>query len=191
MWCARRMTARAASVAALAVALAGAAPAAADVLEDDRPIERRGLVVGVHGGWGLLLDEPCDGCGVDVGGFAGLRLGGMIGRRFALLGGVAWGGQGGHVVVSFDVVGRYVATPRWWFDGGVGLGRVDVDEGNERDARFTGGAWQLAAGYDLFQGDAFAFDVSLRSMFVRSEVVGGDRRRNDLVTSFQLGATWY
>src|SRR5258705_12203949 len=110
-----------------------------------------------------------------------MQLGGMIGRRFALLGGLEWGGQGGHAVFSLHAFGRYFLAPRAWFDGGVGLGTISLAEGNQYDTQFNGVAYQIAGGYDIFQGAAFAFDASLRSMLVRGKVVGGDRGRDDLV----------
>jgi hypothetical protein len=168
-----------------------AGTAGADVLDEDRPMERRGFVVGGHGGWGGFPRARCAACDDHFAGVAGLRLGSMIGSRVALLAGVEWGGNGERVVVSLHLLSRWFLAERWWFDAGVGAGRVDVDEGRERRSTFTGTSVQIGGGYDLYQGDAFAFDGSLRSMYVRSEVVGGDRTRGDLMLTLQLGATWY
>lgn len=166
------------------------APATAEPL-DTRPIARRGVVVGVQGGWGLLASERCDGCGLEGGGFFAMHVGHTVGPRFALLGGLGWGGQGGHSILSIHALGRYFVTPRAWLDGGVGLGTIHIDEGNPHDTQFNGVTGQLAAGHDLLQGRAFALDASLRAMWASGGVVGGERRRDDLLCSVQLGATWY
>ncbi len=174
-----------------ALILALATPAAAQEDEPEPGIHRSGFVAGVQGGWGMFTEQVCDECAGYFAGWFGFHLGAMIGSRVALLAGVEWGGQGGRFLLSMQALARVFLAGRWWADAGVGGARVDADYGDGDKILHTGISFHLAAGHDIYQGDAFAFDASLRSVWARTGSSGGVRERDDVAVSFQLGLKWY
>jgi hypothetical protein len=155
------------------------------------PPARRGFLIGFSLGGGSITCEECtdslDGVAVDI------HLGGMVTPRLALMFdgmGVAHSFEEGggtliHVVDTFAA--QYWVTPRFWIKGGIGIGRLSVNDadGEEVAASETGSAAMFGIGYELMSSRTFALDLQLRGAVAHYDE--GDIQMGSL----NLGFNWY
>ena len=153
------------------------------------PQVRHGFLIGFSLGGGTL---SCDGCD-DLSGVAlDIHLGGMLAPNLALMfdgTGVAHSFEGGGTLIHVvdTVAAQYWVTPELWIKGGIGVGRLSLNDesGEEVLASETGAAMMGGVGYEVMHSRTFALDLQLR----------GSATKYDEATismgSVTLGLNWY
>lgn len=153
------------------------------------PPGRHGFLIGFSLGAGSMT---CDGCD-DLSGVAlDIHLGGMLNPRLGLMfdgTGVAHSFEGGGTLIHVvdTVAAQYWVTPQLWIKGGIGIGRLSLNDadGNEVLASETGGAVMGGVGYEVLQGRSFALDVQLRASAAKYD------ETTISMGSLTLGLNWY
>lgn len=150
---------------------------------------RSGFLIGFSLGAGTLTCDDCDGLnGVAV----DLHLGGMLTPNVALMFdgmgvGHSFDGGGSLIHVVDTVAAQVWVTPKLWLKGGLGIGRLSVndEDGDEIAASETGTAAMVGIGYELTHGEHFALDLQLRGAIAHYDEA-------DLkMGSLNLGFNWY
>tara|TARA_R110002096_G_scaffold433887_2_gene653771 strand:- start:79345 stop:79959 length:615 start_codon:yes stop_codon:yes gene_type:complete len=155
-------------------------------------IQRDGFVIGFSVGGGVLTNDQCDSCDSLEGGAFELHLGFMVTPQLALLVegfGVSHTEQDITLSQSMGLLAaQYWVTPKLWIKGGLGSGRISVsnDAGEQLGVSEQGAGAMIAAGYEVYQGRAFAVDLSLRSA-----AVSYDESDTVTQTAATVGFNWY
>ncbi len=155
-------------------------------------IQRDGFVIGFSLGAGALTNDQCESCDSLEGAAAEFHLGFMVSPQLALLVegyGLSHAELNTTLTQSTGVfAAQYWVSPKFWLKGGLGSGHISLsnDLGEELAVSEEGAAGMIAAGYEFYQGRAFAVDVSLRAAAVSYE-------ESDTVTqtAATLGFNWY
>lgn len=150
---------------------------------------RSGFLIGFSLGGGTITCDDCD----DLSGVAlDIHLGGMLTPRLALMFdgmGVAHSFEGGGTLIHVvdTVAAQYWVTPQFWIKGGLGIGRLSVNDenGDEVLASETGSAVMVGAGYEVLHGRSFALDLQLRGAVAHYD--DGEIQMGSL----NLGLNWY
>ncbi len=155
-------------------------------------IQREGFVIGLSVGAGVLTNDSCDTCDSLEGLGGEFHLGWMINPSLALLlEGYGVSHTENNVTLSQNVglvAAQYWISPKFWIKGGLGSGHLSLsnNRGEEFAVSEEGAGGMLAAGYEVYQGRAFAVDLALRSAAVsykESETV--------TQTAATIGVNWY
>ncbi len=155
-------------------------------------VDRKGFIIGFSLGGGSFSSAECNNCDSLSGVGLDIHLGGMLTPRLALMfdgSGVAHTEENGSVIHIIDTVAaQYWVTPRVWLKGGLGIGRLSVNDrdGNEIAASETGTGALFAAGVELVQSRTFALDLQLRA-----SAVSYDNVDTISMTSLTVGVNWY
>jgi hypothetical protein len=155
-------------------------------------IQRDGFVIGFSLGAGVLANDSCDRCDSLEGAAGEFHVGWMVTPRLALLAegyAVSHTKQDMTLSQSMGVLAaQYWLTPKFWLKAGLGSGHLSVsnDQGEEIAVSEEGAGAMIAVGYEVYQGRAFALDLSLRSAAVSYE-------ESDTVTqtAATIGVNWY
>jgi hypothetical protein len=180
--------------AALLVAAATARPA----LSNDRhyggpahEIYREGFIIGFSLGAGDLGPDPCDDCGLGVGG--DFHIGAMASREVAVMleGSFVTRDEVTHGL--FGVAAQFWPDPagRFWLKGGIGVGALDHDDsfsGDPFDDRGNNHVYPTVfggAGVEVVRSGRFTMDLQLRGAATFQH---GDTAHS---VSVNVGANWY
>ena len=155
-------------------------------------IQRDGFVIGFSIGGGLLTNDSCDTCDSLEGPGAELHLGFMLTPQLALLvEGYAVSHTESNITLTQTMgvlAAQFWVAPNMWLKGGLGSGHLALsnDVGEEFAVSEDGAGLMIAAGFEVYQGQAFAVDLSLRAAAVSYEDA-------DTVTqtAATVGFNWY
>lgn len=170
----------------------------------DNTIERKGFVVGVAVGGGVIsmahsndevqFDKAQSGLSLP-----NLKLGWMFNERLAILAtfpGMTYEYEGRHRSFNAFIPSvQYWVQDRWWINGGIGLA-VDYpvlyeghDDIRDEDWNF-GTAVAISTGYELVQKKRFALDLQTK-LHMGSLYLDNDEHRDVVALSIGLGFNWY
>ena len=167
----------------------------------DSPVERKGFVIGVGIGGGVISFDNSNQEGsfeeAQGGGtFPNLKLGWMVNDRLAILAtlpGMIYEFE--EKDRSFDAIipsVQYWVKNRWWINGGIGLaidGPALYEKTEGEDWNF-GCAVAASTGYELLQKKKFVLDLQTQLQLGRV-FMENDQYRDGVVFSVGLGFNWY
>jgi hypothetical protein len=182
------------TTAALATVLFGACVAVAADPGSASEVKREGFLIGFSLGAGDLGPDPCDGCGLGVGG--DFHIGAMASRSVAVMleGSFLTRDELTHGL--FGVAGQFWPDPagRFWLKAGLGVGSLD------RDNAFSGDPFDDfddhghnhvyptvfgAAGVEVVRSGRFTIDIQARgaATFQQDDTAHS--------VSVNVGLNWY
>ena len=175
------------------LALVAGAPAAvaADPGGAAREVHREGFLIGFSLGAGDLGPDPCDDCGLGVGG--DFHIGAMASRKVAVMleGSFVTRDEVTHGL--FGVAAQFWPDPagRFWLKGGIGVGSLDHDNSFSGDPFDDHGNNHVyptvfgGAGVEVVRSGRFTIDLQLRGA---ATFQSGDTAHS---VSVNVGANWY
>ena len=159
-------------------------------------VYREGFLLGFSLGAGDLGPDPCDDCGLGVGG--DFHIGAMASREVAVMLEITGVGRGNLVHGIVGVAAQWWPDPagRFWLKGGLGIGSLDRDDDffpDDPDDIFDGDGGNDyvypsvfgAAGVEAVRSGRFTLDLQLRG--------AGTHQRGDWAhsVSVNVGLNWY
>ena len=179
------------TVALLAMVAGAPAALAADPGGAAHQVSREGFIIGFSLGAGDLGPDPCDDCGLGVGG--DFHIGAMASRKVAVM------LEGNFVTRDdlthglFGVAAQFWPDPagRFWLKGGIGVGSLDRDNSFSGDPFDDHGNNHVyptvfgGAGVEVVRSGRFTIDLQLRGA---ATFQSGDTAHN---VSVNVGANWY
>jgi hypothetical protein len=179
------------AAAALATVLFGTGVAVAADPGSAGAVKREGFLIGFSLGAGDLGPDPCDGCGLGVGG--DFHIGAMASRSVAVMleGSFIMRDELTHGL--FGVAGQFWPDPagRFWLKAGIGVGSLDHDHsfsGDPFDDRGNNHVYATvfgAAGVEVVRSGRFTIDIQARgaATFQRDDTAHS--------VSINVGLNWY
>jgi hypothetical protein len=185
---------RVVTAAALATALFGAGVAFAADPASKGEVKREGFLIGFSLGAGGLGPDPCDDCGLGVGG--DFHIGAMAGRSVAVMLEGTFLSRDDLTHGLFGVAGQFWPDPagRFWLKAGIGVGSLDRDNvfsGDPFDDFDDHGNNHVyssvfgGAGVEVVRSGRFTLDLQLRGA---ATFQSGDTAHS---VSVNVGANWY
>lgn len=167
------------------------------------PIERKGFVIGIGLGGGVISVSDSDqevAFEEAQGGIylPNLKLGWMLNDRLAIMAtfpGMVYEYEGKDR--SFDAIVpalQYWVKDRWWINGGIGLtvdspALYEVDDFDEEDWNY-GVTVAFSSGYELVQKGRYALDLQTGLQLGSANLDDGGHR-DGVVFTIGIGFNWY
>ena len=181
------------TIALTAALLVAAAPAAmsADRGGGAHEVYREGFLIGFSLGAGDLGPDPCDDCGLGVGG--DLHIGAMASRSAAVMLEGSFVTRDDVTHGLFGVAAQLWPDPagRFWLKGGIGVGSLDEDDSFDRFDDFDHGNNHVyptlfgGAGVEVVRSGRFTIDIQARGAATFQR---GDTAHS---VSLNVGLNWY
>ena len=178
---------------ALATVLFGACAAAAADPGSASGVKREGFLIGFSLGAGDLGPDPCDGCGLGVGG--DFHIGAMASRSVAVMLEGSFLARDELTHGLFGVAGQFWPDPagRFWLKAGLGVGSLDRDRSfgdpfDDFDDRGHDHVYPTvfgAAGVEVVRSGRFTIDIQARGA---ATFQSGDTAHS---VSVNVGLNWY
>lgn len=167
---------------------------------DNKPVERKGFVIGVGLGAGALTLNTNDTIQTSFSTtLPNIKIGYMLNKRLALLALLPGANykyndkdRGFEGVI---IAGQYWIKDKWWALGGTGLtfdAPAFYTVKNPKTAGFYTGvpAFTFATGYEVWQKGRFAIDLQYR-IFLGKSNLPNNGQREGLSNMFIVGFNWY
>ena len=167
---------------------------------DKKPIERKGFVVGLGLGAGVLSLNTNDTLNVLFSTtLPNIKIGHMVNKRLALLAilpGANYKYNGkDRGFEGFILAGQYWIKDKWWVLGGTGLtfdAPAFYTVKDPKTAGFYTGvpAFSFATGYEVWHKGRFALDLQYR-IFLGKSNLPNNGQREGISNMFIVGFNWY
>jgi hypothetical protein len=182
------------TVALLAMAVGAPAAVAADPGAAAHEVSREGFIIGFSLGAGDLGPDPCDDCGLGVGG--DFHIGAMASRKVAVVLEGSFVTRDNLTHGLFGVAAQSWPDPagRFWLKGGIGVGSLDrdnvfsgdpFDDFDDRGHNHVYPAVFGAAGVEVVRAGRFTIDI---------QALGAATFQSDDTAhsvSVNVGLNWY
>lgn len=172
----------------------------AQTISVKKPIERKGFIVGLGVGTGLLNINTNDTDNVAFSiTLPNIKIGYMLNNQFALLGqfqGVTYKYKGkDRGFEALIIAGQYWIKENWWVLGGTGL-TFDAPafytvKKIKKTEFYTGiPALSFATGYEVWHKGSFSLDLQYRLFLGKSNLPDNGQRKG-VSSMFIIGFNWY
>lgn len=167
---------------------------------EKKPVERKGFVIGIGLGAGVLSLNTNDTTNVAFSTtLPNIKVGYMLNNRFsllALLPGANYKYNGkNRGFEGLIIAGQYWLKENWWLLGGAGLtfdAPAFYTVKDPKTAEFYTGfpAFTLATGYEVWRKGRFALDLQYR-IFLGKSNLSNNGHREGVSNMFIVGFNWY
>jgi hypothetical protein len=172
----------------------------AQTILDDKPMERKGFVIGVGLGAGVLTLNTNDTTNVSFSTtLPNIKIGYMVSQKLALLAvlpGANYKYNGkDRGFEGLIIAGQYWVKNNWWVLGGTGLtfdAPAFYTVKDPKTAEFNTGfpAFTFATGYEVWHKGRFALDLQYR-IFLGKSNLPNNGQREGVSNMFIVGFNWY